>query len=472
MLTHADARTAASEHGAEAPAGPAVLDPLVGLGTIGIDRILDKKIGPYQVMVLGLCLMAAFVDGADRQGVGLVARNLASSLHLSPIDLGVVFSVDNLGAVVGAVMGGQYADRWGRRPILIWSMALIAVCTLVTAFATSFAELAVIRLVAGVGLGSAIPAFLTLASEYVSAPRRGTIAAVIYIGYPLGGAVGGLWTSYLLQHYSWPSVFYVGAILPAVLFVVAWFVLPETMQFLARSPRTASQALALARKVNPALPAEGFALAEERPGSAKQRGSLRSLFQNGLALPTSVLWGVYFLLFATIKIVVSWLPALLAEGGIAPSSAALSQSVFFFGSVSGELLAFPLITGIGSRSTLAGALVLLTASLGLIGVFSADLFYVMAISAFIGVGIGTATSAVIAATAPLYGMEQRATGLGAGIASSRFGQVISPLLVSGLVAMAVSTQDIMLAVGTMPLLAAVLCMFMTASRARALATAK
>lgn len=76
----------------------------------------------------------------------------------------------------------------------------------------AFAGLAVIRLVAGVGLGSAIPAFLKLASEYVSAPRRGIIAAVMYIGYPLRGAVGGLWTSYLLQYYSWPSVFYVGAI--------------------------------------------------------------------------------------------------------------------------------------------------------------------------------------------------------------------------------------------------------------------
>lgn len=472
MPTHVDAWTPASEHGADAPSRSAVLDPVAGLGTISIDRVLDKRIGPYQVMVLGLCLMAAFVDGADRQGVGLVARNLATSLHLSPIDLGIVFSVDNFGAVVGAVMGGQFADRWGRRPILVWSMALIAVCTLVTAFATSFVELAAVRLVAGVGLGSAIPAFLTLASEYVSAPRRGTIAAVIYIGYPLGGAVGGLWTSYLLQHYSWPSVFYVGAILPGVLFVVAWFALPETMHFLVRSPRTANQALGLARKISPALRAEAFALAEERPGSAKQRGSLRSLFQNGLALPTSVLWGVYFLLFATVKIVVSWLPALLTEGGIAPSSAALSQSVFFVGSMSGELLAFPLISGIGSRRTLAGALVLLTVSLGLIGAFSANLSYVMATSAFIGIGIGTATSAVIAATAPLYGMEQRATGLGAGIASSRFGQVISPLLVSGLVAMAVSTQDIMFAVGAMPMLAVVLCIFMTASRAQPPAIAR
>lgn len=463
MRTYADTRTAESEHGAAAFAGPPGVELVDGLEVISIDRVLEKKVGSYQILVLGFCLMAAFVDGADRQSVALVAHNLASSLHLDSTKLGIVFSVDNLGAAVGAIFGGQIADRWGRRPVLIWSMALIAACTLATAFATSFAGLAVIRLIAGVGLGSAIPAFLTLASEYVSAPRRGTIAAVIYIGYPLGGAVGGLWTSYLLQYYTWPSVFYVGAILPGVLFIFALFLLPETMQFLNRSPRTAGTADHLARKINPALRTKAFKLRAEQH-SAKQRGSIRSLFQNGLALPTCVLWVEYFLLFATIKIAVSWLPALLTEGGITPSSAAFSQSVFFIGAIIGELLAFPLITAVGSRRTLAGALVMLAVFVGLIGVFSSELDYVVAISAGIGIGIGMATSAVIAATAPIYGMEQRATGLGAGIALSRVGQVVSPLFVSGLIAMAVSTRGIMLAVGVMPLLGAMLCILMTSNR--------
>lgn len=110
-------------------------------------------------------------------------------------------------------------------------------------------------------------------------------------------------------------------------------------------------------------------------------------------MPTYVLLGVYFLLFATIKIVVSWLPALLTEGGVAPSSAALSQSVFFVGSMSGELVAFPLIAAVGSRLTLASTLAVLTVFLAPIGVFSAELVYLMVIDAGTGLGIGTATSA-------------------------------------------------------------------------------
>ena len=445
--------------------GYASVGPSIHSGRIEVSALLDTSgLGSLQILVLIICAMAAFVDGADRQGIGLVTVNLMADLHINASSMGMVFSLDNLGAVIGAVGCGQLSDRYGRKPVMIVTLAIMAVATLFTAHAGSLAGLATARFVAGLGLGGAVPAFLTLASEYVSKRHRGTIAAVIFAGYPIGAACGGLWTNYLLRYFEWPSVFYVGAALPAVVMLATLLLLPESMQLLVRKASGQARAVSIARRIVPELHGQAFTLVDTLAAGGAKAGSLRALFANGLASRTLVLWCIYLFLFATVKVVVIWVPSILTHGGIAQASVALVLMAWNMGSVTGQLSAFKLLDWFGSRSALTAALALVTAGLGLVGVYSANFPIVMAAIVFAGYGVGVSTSGVIAITAMLYPAEQRGTGMGAGMSASRFGQVLSPLLVGWLIEMSFGTTAILYVIAAMPLAAAALVVAFTAIR--------
>src|SRR5471032_192142 len=203
--------------------------------SIEVESLLDRKrLSGLQIFVLLACAMAAFIDGADRQGIGLVTNNFMADLHISATRMGMVFSLDNVGAVLGAIGFGMLSDRHGRKPIMVLALGFIVVFTFLTAHAKSFEMLACCRLMAGIGLGGATPGFLTLASEYVPKRLRGAISSLIFAAYPLGGAAGGLWTSYILKHYHWSDVFYIGSALPLLVMVAMIIGLPESMQYLIR----------------------------------------------------------------------------------------------------------------------------------------------------------------------------------------------------------------------------------------------
>lgn len=421
---------------------------------ISIDEVLDRvRLSAFQWAVLLICAAGAFVDGANRQGIGLVAHDMMAALHMKATALGIVFAVDNFGAVIGAVIGGRICDRYGRKPVFLVSMAIIAIGTFASAHATGFISLAAVRLFTGFGLGSALPAFLTLASEFAPPRLRGNVAAVIFAGYPVGAAFGGLWSSYLLSHASWQSVFYIGGALPLVV-LVAGLWMPEAMQFLLRNGRE-RQACAIALRIRPDLPREVTLTTGPLDRTAAPAGTLRSLFAPGLAGTTTLLWTVFLLLFATVKVVVTWLPAILTGGGISASSAALVQGIWNAGSVCGQLLALPALKRFGPARVIVPALLLLGVGLCIIGMVASSLPLVLTFTVFAGIGVGIATSGIIATTTTLYASHQRGIGLGAGMASSRFGQVISPVVIALMIDRAVGVQGIMYVIGAMPVIAAI-----------------
>ena len=72
-----------------------------------------------------------------------------------------------------ALVGGRFADRIGRKKVLIWSTAIFALFTLCTVWVNSFHSLLAVRFLAGAGLGGAMPILITLASEAVAPQNRG-----------------------------------------------------------------------------------------------------------------------------------------------------------------------------------------------------------------------------------------------------------------------------------------------------------
>lgn len=91
--------------------------------------------------------------------------------------------------------------------VLIWSVATFAVFTLCTVWVNSFYSLLVVRLLAGAGLGAAMPNLITLASEAVSPAQRGRAVGLMYCGMPVGAAA----LSYIASlefGADWKNIFY------------------------------------------------------------------------------------------------------------------------------------------------------------------------------------------------------------------------------------------------------------------------
>ena len=119
-----------------------------------------------QITIIVLCGLVALLDGFDLLAVGVAAPAMARPLHIAPNQLGAVFSAALFGLMLGAFGLGPIADRYGRRCVLIGATATFGVFTLCTASAGTLQQILLFRFLAGVGLGGAMPSFISLAAEF------------------------------------------------------------------------------------------------------------------------------------------------------------------------------------------------------------------------------------------------------------------------------------------------------------------
>jgi hypothetical protein len=173
------------------------------------------------------------------------------------------------------------ADRFGRKPSLVFTTALFGVFTCLTPFAESFSVLVLYRLIAGLGLGGATPCFITMAAEYAPARNRAMLVSLLWAGYPLGNSVGGFVASYLIPNFHWSAVFYAGGIPTLIIAALLLFFMPESLRYLA-ARGVGPQAEQAARKLDPSLPQAGIELIA-RAKAPQMKAPLADLFTDGRA---------------------------------------------------------------------------------------------------------------------------------------------------------------------------------------------
>lgn len=107
-------------------------------------------------LTVGLCFLVALMEGLDLQAAGIAAVGIAHAFALDKMQMGWIFSAGILGLLPGALVGGMLADRYGRKRILIASVALFGLFSLATAISWDFSSLVFARLMTGVGLGRGV----------------------------------------------------------------------------------------------------------------------------------------------------------------------------------------------------------------------------------------------------------------------------------------------------------------------------
>src|SRR5262245_63318 len=396
----------------------------------------DRPISALQVRVFVLCALIALLDGVCSQGIGVAAPMMREALGVTTVTFAWAFSAGLFGAAIGAMVFGPIADRIGRKPTLIFAVALFGLMTVATALATSFPHLLAYRFAAGLGLGGAIPCFVTLGAEYAPARRRAMYTSLSWSAFPLGNAVGGFMNAYLISNFEWPLVFVAAAVPTLITALLLPVLIPESLRVQVSRGQITAQTKRAMRAIAPDLPqgdVEPFMRAESARGA---KIPFVDLFTDGRAAGTALLGLILLLAFATTTVAVLQTPTLLLRGwNIPPATSSLLVSVFSIMSVCGMAIAGRLVERFGPAGALAPAFICGAAFLASLGYVATSPMGRTVVMGLLGFSVPLGASGAIALTATFYPTAMRSAGTGWAMGLGRLGQVLSPLAIGLMIAL-------------------------------------
>ncbi len=403
------------------------------IGTVDVQEFINShKLSTYQLLIVALCFLTVAFDGFDTASAGFIAPAIRKQWTLSALQLAPIFGSGLFGLMIGALLFGPLADRFGRKPILCLSVAFFGVMCLWSAYATSLRELILLRFLTGLGLGGAMPTAITMTSEFGPEKQRSLLVTSMFCGFTLGGASGGLVTSQILPLHGWQGVLLFGGAMPLALVPVLIWLLPESVRFLALSGRKQEQVARTLRRIAPqeVLDHTTFTVLEN-----KIKGSpVRNLFSRDLMIGTVCLWLTFFMSLLVYYLLTSWLPTVINNTGIPLGMTALVAAVLPLGSTVGAVLIGRLMDRHSPCLVLASAYVIAAAFILLIGVASS---LPMLVFAVFGAGLGTGGSqtGANALAAAYYPTSNRVTGVSWALGIGRVGSIVGSMVGGVLLAM-------------------------------------
>jgi AAHS family 4-hydroxybenzoate transporter-like MFS transporter len=375
---------------------------------------------------MSLCFFIVLFDGLDVAVMGFIAPSLIQEWGLSKAAFGPVMSAGMVGLAIGALTAGPYADRVGRKKVLLLAVTGFSVLSLACAFARNPYELAALRLLTGVALGAAMPNTTTLLAEYLPERNRSLFITIMFTGFNMGSGLGGLLAAWLIPLHGWKSVLLAGGILPLVLLPFLWLLLPESARFLAARNAPAAQIAKVLNKLGGKFTATtNFTLAEPQ---AQHKAPVRMLFTERYRAGTLALWLTYFMGLLVIYLTMGWMPTLLREGGLSIERAATITGLFQIGGTVGAIVVGWVMDRRNPNGVIATSYALGGVFILLLGAFSLE-------SSLLALGVVAAGFCMSGAQTGLnafapgyYPTDFRATGVSWMLGIGRFGGIFGSLI--------------------------------------------
>ncbi|HJV24711.1 MAG TPA: MFS transporter [Aromatoleum sp.] len=396
-------------------------------GAVDIGGVLDH--GPFTAMQKIVVMLSAFaiiMDGFDGQLIGFAIPMIIKEWGITRTAFAPAVAAGLVGMAFGSAFAGLVADRIGRRLVLAVSVFLFGAATCAIGFAPDVTTIALLRLIAGLGIGGALPSASTMTAEFTPANRRTLAVTATIVCYPLGGMLAGLFASSILPVLGWRGLFWIGGALPIAYSLLLLAKLPESPRYLARqAERWAELRNLLARMARPTKADTAFADAAEQ--GAEQRAGFGSLFEPGRARDTLAIWGGFFMVMLATYSAFSWLPTMLAAEGLPVTLASSGLTAYNLGGVVGALGCALAIGHFGSRVALIVCCIgAATSAFLLKGVNIADNTNMLMIGLGIhGMFVNAVQAPMYALCAYVYPTLVRATGTASALSFGRLGAILS-----------------------------------------------
>jgi MFS transporter, AAHS family, 4-hydroxybenzoate transporter len=330
-----------------------------------------------------------------------------------------------------------------------------------SAYARDLLQLTALRFLTGIGLGAALPNAVTIMSEFSPYSRRATLTNLMSCGFPLGTALGGFFSAWLIPRSGWQSVFLVGGAAPIsdrfgrrlpligslVLSLLLYHSLPESLRYkLANEYTTKTTQAKLAwTAVNSA---NGEALATSyQPSTADRQIGIRVVLSRSYIIGSFMLWIAFFMGLIIFYGSVNWMPVLLREAGLDSERATLVSTLFPLGGVGAVVSGVFMDRFIAAR-VIALCYALTAVSVYFIGQTVGNIERLVMVVFIAGIFMNTSQASMPALAAGFYPTEGRATGVAWMLGIGRFGGIAGSFLVAELTRLNFSFEGIFAVMAT------------------------
>ena len=333
------------------------------------DPSAGQTVTPWLVVVLVVVLFSGGLFGYDQGVISGALHGIKARFSLSPLIVEVVTSWVTLGALFGALAGGELADRIGRKRAVLIAGALFTLGSLVQSLAPDTIILVAGRLLVGAGVGVAAVAAPLYAAELAPTSLRGRFVSAYQLAITVGIFLAYLVDGWLSKSDSWRLMLGAAAVPGLLLFVVA-LVAPESPRWLMKMNRRADAAIQL-RKIRPGvdfrprLDAIETALREE-----SGRASWSDVFRREWRRPLMIGIGLaVFQQITGINAIIYYADQIFAAAGFISQSSQTTVTTWAIGGVNvlATLIAIACIDRLGRRKLLLAGLIGMGGSLAVVG---------------------------------------------------------------------------------------------------------
>lgn len=350
-----------------------------------------------------LCWLTVLLEGYDLVAFGAAIPNLLKSgyLGISPFSATVIAVLSLVGVGLGAAAVGLIADRWGRRKVMIISIALFSVFTILVPLAPNLELMAAARVISGLGLGACMPVALTLASEYSARSDNAKSATTTMTGYHAGAVLTALLAMVFVEHWQW--LFYVGGGLGLLILPLVWRRLPESQAFL------------------------------EVKSGVRRKVPFSAIVRRPYLLLSLGLWLGSFMGLLLVYGMNTWLPTIMGAAGYSLSSSLLMLLLLNAGGIVGLLVAGKIADKHGVKPSTLLWYLAAAASIAVLSLkFESE--WLLNIMIFLaGFFVFSAQVLIFALVSQLFPTSIRGTALGMTSAVGRLGAIVGPAITGALV---------------------------------------
>ena len=425
------------------------------------ERIDNGPLSAVQIFVVLIGFFLNFVDGVDVVAMSVAAPSLTQEWGITPAQKGYILSAALVGMTLGAMFIVPFADKVGRRNILLFATFLIGSSMIVTGLIPQSVELMMLlRMISGLGIGVVFASSAAIGTEIAPERYRNIAVTTIIMGYPFGAMLIGPFANIIIPAQGWQMLFIYGGVFTLLMTVVVYFFLPESVEYLSTQTHNSKNALA---EINAILvrmkrsPLDRLPIADK---SDLKVASVGSLFAKGFAWQTAGLWVVYFLGFLSVYFLLSWVPTLFVDSGYSRPEGIRALTINNMGAVLGILVIGLTATRIKLAKPVSLFFISAGALLAAIFFFRPQNLLILNVLIFlVGFMQQGAFTAMYALAARVYPTTIRATGIGWSAGLGRTGAIVSPIVAGYLVGAGWSMYSLFLLFGIPLIIAGVIVIF-------------
>jgi len=161
---------------------------------------------------------------------------IAASLGATPVQMQQTLSAYLFGFAIMNLFHGALADSFGRRPVVLWGLALFTLASLGCALSQTIGQLVFFRALQGVSAGAGIVVSRAIIRDMFAPDQAQRVMSQVTIYFGVAPAVAPMIGGLLYVHADWHSIFWLLALIGVALWVANWRVLPETLHLSQRQP--------------------------------------------------------------------------------------------------------------------------------------------------------------------------------------------------------------------------------------------